>query len=260
VYTTRIIADLVCNAWVARELIRKLVDRLRERGFTDESLGAQSSFILEELRKFLIQERDRLAEDLFLSRVGSERIQFRLRTDRHNWRMPHEVETDPEGSPQLPRPDGMLTVKSLFSPVYTAEYNKDEAEFACYLDEVKALQWWHRNVAKAGQYFVQGWRKSKVYPDFVFALIGGDSKRKLVVMETKGDQLRGNLDTEYKRRLLKVITDNFAFENVVKAGELELVVDKDTSVACDLVLISEWKTEVPNRYFGDQSPVGQELA
>jgi type III restriction enzyme len=154
----------------------------------------------------------------------------------------------------------MLTVKSLFSPVYTAEYNKDEAEFACYLDEVKALQWWHRNVAKAGQYFVQGWRKSKVYPDFVFALIGGDSKRKLVVMETKGDQLRGNLDTEYKRRLLKVITDNFAFENVVKAGELELVVDKDTSVACDLVLISEWKTEVPNRYFGDQSPVGQELA
>jgi hypothetical protein len=28
----------------------------------------------------------------------------------------------------------------------------------------------HRNVAKAGQYSVQEWRKNKVYPDFLFAL------------------------------------------------------------------------------------------
>jgi len=250
VYATRIVADLVSNAWIARDIVGKLIERLRNRGFEDAQLGPRSGFILEELRKFLNTERDRLAEELFLANVSARKIQFRLRTDRNNWQMPHELNTDLlENAAQLPKPDGTLASKSLFSPVYRVDYNKDEAEFACYLDEAKALKWWHRNVAKAGHYFVQGWKKSKVYPDFIFALVTDHKKPKLVVMEMKGDQLRGNLDTEYKRKLLKIVSDNYMFEHVVKAGELELVIENDTSVSCDLVLLGEWKTLVPNNYF-----------
>lgn len=251
VYATRIITDIVPNPWVARELVGDLLLRLKERGFDDAKLGDMSSFILEELRKFLISERDKLAEAQFVTYVASERVQFRLRADRHNWRMPYEMETDlPDVSPQLIRPDGNATEKSLFAPVYRADYNNDEAEFACYLDERSALQWWHRNVAKAGQYHLQGWRKHKVYPDFIFALTQEDGRQKLVVMETKGEQLEGNLDTEYKRKLLKLMSDSYRFEEAVKAGELELTADNKTTVVCDLVLMNEWRTRVPNEHFG----------
>ena len=54
----------------------------------------------------------------------------------------------------------------------------------------------------------------------------------------------GNLETEYKRKLLGLMNSNARFENVVKAGELEIV-DGGTSFECDLVLMSEWKTRLP---------------
>ena len=43
---------------------------------------------------------------------------------------------------QLARNSGGLTENSLFSPVYEDDFNSQEAEFACYLDELKALRWW----------------------------------------------------------------------------------------------------------------------
>jgi type III restriction enzyme len=192
-----------------------------------------------------LAQRDKLAEDLFISQVASERIQFRLRTDKHNWRMPVAMETDlPQQSPQLPKPNGNLTEKSLFSPVYAADFNNDEKDFACYLDEYKALVWWHRNVAKAGQYHLQGWRKQKVYPDFIFAVQRQGKGHKLVCIETKGDQLEGNLDTTYKRKLMKLVSQHYQQGETVKAGELELVGKNGVSVVCDMLLMSEWQTAV----------------
>ncbi len=252
VYATRMINDIVPNPWSGRELIADLLRGLKSRGFDDGRLGTMSSFIIEELRKFLVKERDLLAETTFIDDVGGERIQFRLRTDTHNWKMPVEMYTDlPEASVQLIRNDGLATEKSVFSPMYRSDFNKDEAEFACYLDERKALEWWHRNVARAGHYHVQGWRKHRVYPDFIFALTQGEQRRKLVVIETKGNQFEGNLDTKYKQKLLTLVTENFKFENAIKAGELELVTNEDTTVECDLVLIDQWKTRIPNQYFTD---------
>lgn len=248
-YATRVIADIAPNPWIARKLVQQLVDRLRSRGADDESIGAMSGFVIEEMRKFLLAERDSRAEALFMREVAAERIQFRLRSDAHNWEMPFELETAlPETAEQLPRPDGTPTEKSVFAPVYRADFNPNEAECACYLDEREALRWWHRNVARAGHYHLQGWKKNKMYPDFLFALTHDAGKHRLIVMETKGDQLAGNLDTEYKRKLLQVLSENYAVHHTAKAGELELVIEDGTTVACDLVLISEWKNKVPG-YF-----------
>jgi type III restriction enzyme len=245
VYATRIVTDIVPNPWMARMLVGDLLRHLHARGFDESALGAMSGFLLEELRRSLMTERDRLAEARFMADVAAGRIQFRLRTDRGNWRMPNDMDTElPENAKQLYRPDGKATERSLFVPAYQGDFNGEEADFACYLDGRKAVSWWHRNVARAGQYHLQGWRKNKVYPDFIFAMTGSEGERKLVVIETKGDQLAGNLDTEYKRKLLALMNGNFRFESVVKAGELEIV-DGGTSFACDLVLMSEWKTKLP---------------
>lgn len=241
VYATRIVSDIVPNPWVARGLIAAIINGLQKRGFDENKIGLLSSFILEELRKYLVAQRDHLAEEIFISKVAAESIQFRLRTDTHNWVMPEHMWTDlAENSEKLTRSNGDIVEKSLFAPAYKLEFNNDEQDFACYLDEHKALVWWHRNVAKSGQYFVQGWRKNKVYPDFIFAV----NDKRVVVIETKGDQLDGNLDTKYKKKLLQTINDNFKVERVKKAGELELVFDDSTTVSCDMLLMSEWKTKV----------------
>jgi type III restriction enzyme len=243
VYATRIISDIVPNPWVARKLVGALITALERRGFDSNKIGQLSSFILEELRKYLVAERDTIAEARFIDEVTNQRIQFKLRTDTHNWEMPDHMLTDLlENTPKLLRTSGDIVEKNLFAPVYRPDFNNDEEDFACYLDEHKALVWWHRNVAKSGQYFVQGWRKSKVYPDFIFAV----SKERIVVIETKGDQLEGNLDTEYKRKLLATVSNHFAFDKITKAGELELILNNKTTVSCDLLLMSEWKTKIHN--------------
>ncbi len=248
VYATRIITDIVPNPWLAREIVGKLMAALKAKGFTDAKLGELSSFLLDELRKHLLSERDRLSEHRFMADVAAERIQFRLRTDRKNWTMPDTLETElPEKSKQLYRNDGKAVQKSIFAPEYQANFDGDEAEFACYIDEAAALKWWHRNVARAGHYFVQGWRKNKVYPDFIFALQKNNGKELLVVLETKGDQLAGSLDTEYKRKLLARLSKAYNHDETMKAGELQLV-GEGLEVVCDLVLMSEWKAIFSKRH------------
>lgn len=221
---------------------------LRNRGFDDAKLGEMSSYILEELRKWLQQQRDRIAERQFVADVTAERIQFRLRADLELWHMPKEIPTDrPENARQLVRNSGGPTRKSLFDPIYEDDFNKPEREFACYLDESDALHWWYRNVAKGSNYSVQGWKKGKVYPDFIFAHERGDKKERILVWEMKGPQLEGNLDTEYKRKLLETVTEHFRAEDGVKAGTLELLGQAGESVLCELVLITGWKTQLENR-------------
>ncbi|MGH9206984.1 MAG: type III restriction endonuclease subunit R, partial [Acidimicrobiales bacterium] len=153
VYATRIISDLVPNAFTARRLIAALLDGLRGRGATAVLIGSLSGFLLEELRKHVTAEVERLAEQRFRSLLAAGVIQFRLRTDGRNWQMPKEIEAiQPATAPQLARLDGTPTERSIFAPVYQADFNPDEAEFACYLDGNAAVAWWHRNVARHGQY------------------------------------------------------------------------------------------------------------
>ena len=50
------------------------------------------------------------------------------------------------------------------------------------------------------EYGIQGWKKAKIYPDFIFAAQGHGEAKRITVLETKGDQL-DNLDTAYKREV-----------------------------------------------------------
>ncbi|MGA7218840.1 MAG: DEAD/DEAH box helicase family protein [Candidatus Sulfotelmatobacter sp.] len=248
VYATRSIVDIVPNPWMARTIVGDLLAALRKRGFSEKKLGEAASYILEELRKWLQLQRDLIAERRFTADVRAERIQFRLRADRELWHMPKEMPTDRAvNARQLVRNSGVAAQKSLFSPVYDDDFNNPEREFACYLDEREALHWWHRNIARGANYSVQGWKKGKVYPDFIFAHARADKSERILVWEMKGLQLEGNLDTEYKRKLLETVTKYFRAEHGTKAGTLELVGQGGESVLCELVLIEGWQTKLENR-------------
>jgi type III restriction enzyme len=240
-YAVRMVSDIVPNAWWSRDIIGQLIAGLTARGFDAAKLGELSGLIVEELRKWLEVLRNEKAETLFRSEVAAGRIQFRLRTDGRNWRMPFEAETF-----EPPTAEKLAVEKSLFHPIYRGDFSsQDEREIAVYLDGENALRWWHRNVARS-HYSVQGWRREKVYPDFIFAAQHGEKDRRLVVLEMKGKHLAGNDDTEYKKAVLHLMNDVFAVEHVERVGELELVVEDGTTVECDLVLMPEWKTRLPN--------------
>ncbi|MDF1652997.1 DEAD/DEAH box helicase, partial [Pseudomonas aeruginosa] len=167
-HAVRMISDIVPNPFVGREIVGAMVAALRARGFDDAKLGQLASLIVEELRKGLDSARNGRAESLFKAEVAAGRIQFRLRLDGHNWRMPFSIETtEPENARQLLNRAGGPLEKSLFTPIYENELNGDERDVAVYLDGEKTLTWWHRNVART-QYGIQGWKNAKISPDFIF--------------------------------------------------------------------------------------------
>ena len=243
-HAVRMISDIVLNPFVGREIVGRHLAALRARGFDDAKLGGLASLIVEELRKGLDGERTARAKDFFKAEVTAGRIQFRLRLDGRNWHMPISVETtEPMNARQLLSNTGGSLEKSLFAPVYENELNGDEREVAVYLDGDEALTWWHRNVARV-QYGIQGWKKAKIYPDFIFAVQSDGEAKRITVLETKGDQL-DNLDTAYKREALAFLSDSFAWDDYTPAGELELIQNNGETVQCTLILMSECKVKLP---------------
>lgn len=182
---------------------------------------------------------------LFRARVADGTIQFRLRVDGRNWQMPKEVETTlPATAVPLLNAMHAPLERSLFTPTYRDDFNNDERDVAVHLDGAATVQWWHRNVARH-QYGLQGWKRSRIYPDFIFAASADTGKRRIVVLETKGDQLAGNLDTAYKEAVLSVLTDNFDWNQTAPVGEMQLVMEDGLSVHCSLVLMSDIPTQLP---------------
>ena len=255
-HAVRLILDIVLNPFVGRDIVGRLLVRLRERCFDDPDLGRLATLIVEELRNGLRAERDVRAETLFKSDAAKGRIQFHLRLDGQDWRMPFRVETTaPSNAPQLLSASGGALQKSLFVPVYQQDLNAEEREVAVYLDGEGALTWWHRNVARS-QYGLQGWQDRRIYPDFVFS-IGSDGKpERITVVETKGDHL-DNIDTDYKRELMSFLSDGpWRKSTELRDGPLHLPGERP-SFHYELVLMSDWRTRLPS-LLADEPDVSQE--
>lgn len=146
--------------------------------------------------------------------------------------------------PQVPSKSGGALERSLFLPVYASDLNDDEKQVAVYLDAEAVIKWWHRNGTDKGSYALRGWRRGNVYPDFVFAALRDDASERLVAIESKGDQLAGNLDTEYKRELLETLTKAYGKNAAVKAGELPMA-SKSVEYEAAVVLFSDMNTKLP---------------
>ncbi|WP_372826256.1 DEAD/DEAH box helicase family protein [Polaromonas sp.] len=241
--------DIAPNAWWVWSWVDAVVSRFL-LAYSEKVIAGSSASLLERLRIDLEAERDRLAQAVFESCVARGEVEFRLRADKTDYEIPADFELELSGKPQLlvRDDDGKPVEKSLFEPALTALTDSGlERDVAFYLDSQAALKWWHRNVARA-QYGLQGWKRNKVYPDFVFARVGGDGQQKLVILETKGLHLAGSLDTDYKQLLLQRLTDAFADESLMPAGGLELVGEAQ-SVVCDLVFEGDWKGTLNARQF-----------
>ena len=155
---------------------------------------------------------EKQAERVFRDKLSKGEIRFDLEAGQPNFHMkePYEIPV-PASDGLLGRNDGMAVQLSLFEPVYTRQFDSDlERNFARYLDEQKALQWWHRvAVRQGGEYYLRGWKQERIWPDFV--ALGGerDGVPHVLIFETKGEHLRGNPDTDYKKSVLETLQEAF---------------------------------------------------
>lgn len=246
----RALLDLAPNAWVVWDWVDRVVERLRQQGMVESVLARSVSSLTERLRLDIERERDRLAQSTFDRLVEQGLVQFSLRADAMDYELPHSAELLLDSQPPvLQRPDARAVEKSLLEPaLHTPDMNELEAAFAGYLDQKAALRWWHRNVART-QYGLQGWKRHKVYPDFVFGVVNEHGQTRTVLMETKGLQFDGNSDTSYKQALLTRLTQAFHDERLARAGELTLEGHDRIDVVCDLVFEADWRGTLEHRYF-----------
>ena len=209
---TRRLSDVVPNPWQSARIARQLVAKLRAAGDTDAAIYDRRSYLEFALREYVTTMLEHQAEHIFHHKLRAGEIHFDLEAGRPNFRMVESYQipmaTD---AGLLAGNDGRPVQLNLFEPVYAQQFDSAlERNFARYLDEQKALQWWHRvAVRQRGDYYLRGWKQERIWPDFV--AMGGetDGKPHVLVFETKGEHLRGNPDTDYKQRVLETLQNAF---------------------------------------------------
>jgi len=176
--------------------------------------------------------------------LEAQKIQFNLQADGAlNYQLERTlvVSLTPEARPMTHAHGDPLQL-NLFEQVFEAEFNNLETDFALYIDKQSAIQWWHRIAARQG-YFLQGWRRDRVYPDFIACLQrSGTGTQRLCIFETKGQHLEGNSDTTYKQSLIETLET--AYRNATPHGMMNITAPNNKTMCFRMLFEDSWRETV----------------
>ncbi len=237
-YIARQLLDVIPNPWVSYDLAGKAYQVLLSV-YDDRAISNNLVFIVEEFRKHFAKEKELLAEGLFTDLLNSGVVKFFLLRGHSE---PIERNNVTVASrKQLTLFDGGKVKKNLFKYVPEEDINGLEKSVAVYLESQHQLLWWYRNISRTG-YRIQGWRPHRVYPDFIAASKSAENSGydKVFVLETKGDQLSGNPDTEYKRKLLALCNEQAVERSLDELYSEEL----GRSFVFEMIDESSWENQL----------------
>ncbi|OGX06494.1 MAG: hypothetical protein A2Z88_11735 [Omnitrophica WOR_2 bacterium GWA2_47_8] len=223
------LADSIPNPWLAYEIAerewKKLVTKHGEK-----AVNKNADLILEALQKKAADLLEAHARAVFEEKVGKGEVNL-LVAQKSGWTFPttRDVATRHSQSYNL----------NLFERVADGDLNGLEGNVAEFLEGQEKLYFWYRNMARK-DYVVQGWRREKIYADFILALRDDRKVGTVYVLETKGEHLAGNLDTKYKRDVFELCT-KFARKASVK--KLKAVVGA-SDIEYKLVTESDWRNKL----------------
>jgi type III restriction enzyme len=241
-FLTKQIHDIVPNPWIGMMIGQKVVKLFTDK-YEKETVSSNFVFIIEELKKHLERERDKAAEKVFKELVSTKKLHFFLITNSGGFRIPPRIKV--KSNKQLNRDDNSQIQKSLFDYVPEENINELEKSVAIYLDKQEKLLWWYRNMSKQ-DYHIQGWKKNKIYPDFIASEINTEDDTdygNVYVLETKGLHLK-NDDTKYKQDVFELCN-----ELGVKKSWKELDLGfPDKKIQFQVVFEDEWKNKI-NKIF-----------
>ncbi len=208
----------------------------RNRGHDDLKLLNSRIYLAEVLRRRVKDDIDDKAESVFRDKVGQNEIRFHLETDeRLDYELSKSFEVFVSSQERsLQSEHGKPIQQNLFEPVYESSFNGLERDFALYLDKSDAIYWWHR-VAARQAYYLQGWRRHRVYPDFVACR---KDNGKLLILETKGIHLKGSEDTSYKKKLLDTLEKTYRI--ALDRGEMMV---NEPSATFSMMFEDTWKEQ-----------------
>ena len=207
----RRLSDLLPNPWQAARIAAQLHENLKQNGESEEDIYDRKSYLVHILREHVKQVVETQAKQVFRRKLDQGLIRFDLETGVPNYKIRETYEISvPSNAPQLAQYGNPVQL-SLFEKVFEQHFdNVFEKKFAFYLDEQKALQWWHRIAARqSGEYYIQGWKPERIYPDFVAMANETCGVTRVLLFDTKGKHFDDNLDTKYKRKVLKTLEDAF---------------------------------------------------
>lgn len=209
-HAARHLLDTVPNPWRGSELARRAFGELLKR-HPREQVAGNYVYVLEALGKRVATERDRLAEAVFRDLLDRGAMRFLVVADDLDFTRPRQAIITPQER-QANREDGSPYQRTLFDGLGESEFNTLENRVATYLDQQERLFFWYRNRERK-DYFVQGWRRQRIFADFVVTLRADepdpdDAYHQVFVLETKGLHLREAADTAYKRSVFDLCSQH----------------------------------------------------
>ncbi|WP_153127482.1 DEAD/DEAH box helicase [Peribacillus tepidiphilus] len=249
VFMTRHLLSIVPNPWIAYEMAENVIRGFRAE-YDDQTIAANLVFIVEELVKQVQNEKDRLSEGIFRKLIQDKVIRFFIE-ETTGYTLPTRIKVK-ETKRRLTRDNAEPTQLSLFEYFPEDDFNDLEKKVAIYLDKQEKLLWWYRNMARA-DYFVQGWKKNKIFPDFILAR--AHQKREngystVYVIETKGLHLK-NDDTKYKQDIFDLCNE---LGREMSWNELGLEFDEKV-IEFQVVFDNEWQRRFNEMFEKDSSLV-----
>jgi len=241
VFMTRQLCDIVPNPWRAYEFGARVLTHFRKKGVDERELANNFVFLIEETRKKLSAEKERLAEAVFREMLKNDQLRFLIIAKELHWTFPHDICLN-KNSRILTKDKGEQLELNLFEKVPEDAFNETEKAVAWYLENQSCLFFWYRNRARC-DYSIQGWRQHRIYPDFIFTASNEEKGRdyqRVYVIETKGLHLKDNDKTTYIRRIFQICTEEATSRSWSELG-LEM---KDKNMRFEVLAEDEWKKEL----------------
>ena len=187
-------------------VVRKVYERLLRmelRELLQNRLALVKSVVRDKIEGFIQDELDRQTEAAFGEYFDRGSIQFYLECAECRFEIPSSISISSQ-RPLVPltHDDGQQVQRSLFDFVERESQNEYERAVALVLDRNADVLWWYRNRVGPENFMIQGYRRHRIYPDFVVQQTHeGKSHHRVLVIESKGAHLEGNPDTTYKRKV-----------------------------------------------------------
>lgn len=196
--------------YLSHKQLRYVVGRVYDRlcraeleGMLPTRLALVKFVVRDHIQRFVQDELDRQTEQAFRSIHAEGRLEFYLECAHCRFEIPPELQI--RSTRPLVHADGSPVGRSLFDYVEHESANTYERAVALCLDRHADVLWWYRNLVGPQHFALQGYRRHRIYPDFVVQ--GGTLERpihRVMVVESKGEHLEGNPNTTYKRNVAAV--------------------------------------------------------
>lgn len=245
-FLVRQLLDVIPNPWQGMRVLSDTLDILRSRGVNEAQIFTNRLALIHAMKVDLRKQVNDAAESLFRQKLKNGDVSLHLVASNDpalNWKLAETLEIDVSDDDRLLyKKNGDHLEKSLFEKVYQRGLNPLEKDTAWYLDSAQCVHWWHRIAVSQQSYSLQGWQRHRVYPDLLASIHRSeDGKYHFSVLETKGEHLKGNDDTEYKRKLFELLTAHSKL--AMPAGKLGLK-DDSQQMTFTILLEDTWKQEL----------------